>query len=43
VRSGLGRKQLQEIGAEMAERRKKAPRRPSQPGALKKVVKAVVY
>jgi iron-sulfur cluster repair protein YtfE (RIC family) len=42
VRSGIGRKQLQEIGAEMAERRKKAPRRPSQPGALKKVVKAVV-
>jgi iron-sulfur cluster repair protein YtfE (RIC family) len=42
VRSGLGRKQLQQIGAEMAERRKKAPRRPSQPGALKKAVKAVV-
>jgi hemerythrin-like domain-containing protein len=42
VRTGLGRKQLQEIGAEMAKRRKKAPRRPSQPGALKKVVKAVV-
>jgi hemerythrin-like domain-containing protein len=42
VRSGLGRKQLQEIGAEMAKRRKKAPRRPSQPGALKKAVKAVV-
>jgi hemerythrin-like domain-containing protein len=42
VRSGLGRKQLQEIGAEMAQRRTKAPRRPSQPGALKKAVKAVV-
>jgi hemerythrin-like domain-containing protein len=42
VRNGLGRKQLQEIGAEMAERRKKAPRRPSQPGALKKAVKAVI-
>jgi hemerythrin-like domain-containing protein len=42
VREGLGRKQLQEIGAEMIEKRKKAPRRPSQPGALKKVVKAVV-
>jgi iron-sulfur cluster repair protein YtfE (RIC family) len=42
VRSGLGRKQLQQIGAEMAKRRKKAPRRPSQPGALKKAVKAVV-
>jgi hemerythrin-like domain-containing protein len=42
VRSGLGRNQLQEIGAEMARKRAKAPRRPSQPGALKKVVKAVV-
>jgi hemerythrin-like domain-containing protein len=42
VRQGLGRKQLQEIGAAMIEKRKKAPRRPSQPGALKKVVKAVV-
>jgi hemerythrin-like domain-containing protein len=41
VRAGLGRKQLQEIGAEMIEKRAKAPRRPSQPGALKKVVKAV--
>jgi hemerythrin-like domain-containing protein len=42
VRAGLGRKQLQEIGAEMAKKRKKAPRRPSQPGAVKKVVKAIV-
>jgi iron-sulfur cluster repair protein YtfE (RIC family) len=42
VREGLGRKQLQEIGAEMAAKRAKAPRKPSQPGALKKVVKAVV-
>ena len=42
VREGLGRKQLQEIGAEMIQKRKKAPRRPSQPGALKKVVKAVM-
>jgi iron-sulfur cluster repair protein YtfE (RIC family) len=42
VREGLGRKQLQEIGAEMQARRAKAPKRPSQPGALKKVVKAVV-
>ena len=41
VREGLGRKQLQEIGAQMIARRKKAPRRPSQPGALKKVIKAV--
>jgi iron-sulfur cluster repair protein YtfE (RIC family) len=42
VRAGLGRKQLQEIGAEMEMKRKKAPRRPSQPGAVKKVVKAIV-
>ena len=42
VRQGLGRKVLQEIGAEMAERRAKAPTRPSQPSALKKTVDAVV-
>jgi iron-sulfur cluster repair protein YtfE (RIC family) len=41
VRAGLGRKQLQELGAEMEQVRTKAPRRPSQPGAVKKVVKAV--
>jgi hemerythrin superfamily protein len=41
VRAGLGRKQLQEMGARMLELRAKAPRRPSQPGALKKVVDAV--
>jgi hemerythrin-like domain-containing protein len=41
VRQGLGRKQLQEIGAEMMAKREQAPRRPSQPSALKKVVKAV--
>ena len=42
VREGLGRKQLQEIGAEMAEAKKKAPRRPSQPSALKKTIDAVI-
>jgi hemerythrin-like domain-containing protein len=42
VREGLGRKQLQEIGAEMLRKREQAPRRPSQPSALKKAVKAVV-
>jgi hemerythrin-like domain-containing protein len=42
VREGLGRKQLQKIGAEMAEAKKKAPRRPSQPSALKKTVDAVI-
>ena len=41
VREGLGRKQLQDLGAEMLRARAKAPRRPSQPGAVKKVVKAV--
>jgi hemerythrin superfamily protein len=42
VRQGLGRKQLQEIGARMEELRKQAPRKPTQPSALKKVVDAVV-
>ena len=42
VREGLGRKSLQEIGAEMEAARKKAPRKPSQPSALKKSIDAVV-
>ena len=42
VRAGLGRKALQEIGAEMEALRKKAPKRPSQPSALKKTIDAVV-
>jgi len=42
VRDGLGRKQLQEIGEEMLKVRKKAPRRPSQPSALKKALDAVI-
>ena len=42
VREGLGRKALQEIGAAMEESRKKAPRRPSQPSALKKTIDAVI-
>ena len=42
VREALGRKVLQEIGAEMAEARKKAPRSPAQPSALKKTVDAVL-
>ena len=42
VRQGLGRKQLQDIGAEMEKARKKAPRRPSQPSALKKTIDAVI-
>jgi hemerythrin-like domain-containing protein len=42
VREGLGRKALQEIGAEMLAARKKAPRKPSQPSALKKTLDAVI-
>src|SRR5699024_4683745 len=42
VREGLGRKVLQEIGAEMAAAKKKAPKRPSQPSALKKTIDAVI-
>jgi len=42
VREGLGRKALQDIGAEMVELRKKAPRSPAQPSALKKAIDAVL-
>lgn len=42
VREGLGRKALQELGADMAEAKKKAPKRPSQPSALKKTIDAVI-
>jgi hemerythrin superfamily protein len=42
VRAGLGRKQLQELGARMIEMKDKAPRKPSQPGALKKAIDALV-
>jgi len=42
VRAGLGRKALQEIGAELAQARNKAPRKPSQPSALKKTMDAVI-
>jgi hemerythrin superfamily protein len=42
VRAGLGRKQLQEIGARMVELRKKAPHKPAQPSAIKKAVDAVL-
>jgi hemerythrin-like domain-containing protein len=42
VREALGRKELQEIGARMLEMRKDAPRRPSQPSALKKTIDAVI-
>jgi hemerythrin-like domain-containing protein len=42
VREGLGRKVLQELGADMIEARKTAPTRPSQPSALKKTIDAVI-
>lgn len=42
VRAGLGRRRLQELGERMLALKKKAPRKPSQPSALKKVVDAVV-
>jgi hemerythrin superfamily protein len=42
VRDALGRKDLQALGERVEAARKKAPRRPEQPGALKKVIKAVV-
>jgi hypothetical protein len=42
VREGLGRKALQDLGADMLEAKKKAPKRPSQPSALKKTIDAVI-
>jgi hypothetical protein len=42
VRTGLSRKQLQEIGARLEEVRAKAPRSPAQPSALKKTIDAVI-
>jgi hemerythrin superfamily protein len=41
VREGLGRKQLQDIGARMIELKRTAPRTPAQPSALKKAIDAV--
>src|SRR3954452_12290100 len=42
VREGLGRKQLQQLGEHLLEAKKRAPRRPSQPSALKKTVDALI-
>ena len=42
VRKGLGRKALQDIGAAMERARTKAPKKPTQPSALKKTVDAVL-
>jgi iron-sulfur cluster repair protein YtfE (RIC family) len=42
VRKGLGRTQLQELGEDLLEAKKRAPRRPEQPSAMKKAIDAVV-
>ncbi len=42
VREGLGRRTLQQVGEEMLKARKKAPKKPSQPSALKKTIDAVI-
>jgi len=42
VRKGLGRTQLQELGKDLLEAKKRAPRRPEQPSAMKKAIDAVV-
>ena len=42
VREGLGRRQLQELGEELLAAKKKAPKKTSQPSALKKTVDAVL-
>lgn len=41
VRAGLGRKQLQDLGARMMELRKTAPTRPTPPKELKEAVDSV--
>jgi hemerythrin-like domain-containing protein len=41
VRAALGRSQLQEIGRELRKARTEAPRRPAQPSAVAKAVRAV--
>lgn len=42
VREGLGRKALQDLGVALLQAKEKAPRRPSQPSALKKTIDAVI-
>jgi len=42
VRDGLSRQQLQEIGEQLKQARKKAPKSPAQPSALKKTIDAVI-
>jgi hemerythrin superfamily protein len=42
VRAALGRKDLQELGEQILEMKEKAPRKPTQPSAMKKAVDAVI-
>ncbi len=42
VRKGLGRTTLQELGAALIEAKRRAPRSPAQPSAVKKVLDAVI-
>lgn len=42
VRDGLGRKALQEMGEQLLAAKKRAPRKPMQPSALKKTIDAVI-
>ena len=42
VRDGLGRNQLQDLGAQLLEAKRRAPRSPAQPSAVKKALDAVV-
>lgn len=42
VREGLGRKALQAMGEELLAAKKKAPKKPTQPSALKKTIDAVI-
>jgi hemerythrin-like domain-containing protein len=42
VRAALGRKELQELGERIIELKKKAPRSPAQPSAMKKALDAVI-
>lgn len=42
VRAGLGRRQLQELGAKMEAMRKTAPTDPAQPSAVKKTIDAMI-
>jgi hemerythrin superfamily protein len=41
VRDGLGRKQLQDLGAAMLDKKQTAPTKPTQPKALKKALDAI--